>query len=210
MSEPGFCEYSDVYIHVKGTKKVPDAEADAVARQGDGRNKQVIFKNCAPFTDCLSEYTMAMYNSIKYRSNYLKTSDIFQQNCRNDSNTTIKDYEAFKFKGKITGKAFGAGHTKNFEIVIPLKYLSNIQRCTEIAFNNCKSYLVLNWPVDCLISTVTEAKIFTITDKQLYFPVVAPSTEDKKLLQQFKSVFKHTTNRNKHQSKVSMQRQNNI
>ena len=77
MSEPGFCEYSDVYIHVKGTKKVPDAEADAVARQGDGRNKQVIFKNCAPFTDCLSEYTMAMYNSIKYRSNYLKTSDNF-------------------------------------------------------------------------------------------------------------------------------------
>ena len=59
----------------------------AVAERVDTRSKSVIFKNCAAFTDCISEITntqidnteyidvlIPMYNSIKYGDNYLKIS----------------------------------------------------------------------------------------------------------------------------------------
>ena len=45
--------YSDAYILVKGTVTVNNtAAADADA---NNTNKKVIFKNCAPFTNCISE-----------------------------------------------------------------------------------------------------------------------------------------------------------
>ena len=47
------CDYSDAYILVKGTITVNNtAAADADANNA---NKKVIFKNCVPFTDCISE-----------------------------------------------------------------------------------------------------------------------------------------------------------
>ena len=57
------------------------------SNQLDERNKGVIFKNCAPFTDCISgifnahidnakykDVVMPMYNLIEYSDNYSKTS----------------------------------------------------------------------------------------------------------------------------------------
>ena len=41
-------------IHVKGTITNPNT-AIATATAPNNRNKKVIFKNCAPFTDCISE-----------------------------------------------------------------------------------------------------------------------------------------------------------
>ena len=54
-------------------------------RQLDERNKRVIFKNCAQFTDCISDinnnpidnakyidYVMPMYNLVEYSNNYSK------------------------------------------------------------------------------------------------------------------------------------------
>ena len=54
MLKSSLCDYSDVYILLKGTMNVAGAEATAEARQND-RNKQAIFKNYAPFTDCVTE-----------------------------------------------------------------------------------------------------------------------------------------------------------
>ena len=51
MLRSSLCDYSDAYILVKGNISVNNtAAADA-----DGNNtcKNVIFKNCAPFTDCI-------------------------------------------------------------------------------------------------------------------------------------------------------------
>ena len=48
-------DYSDVYILVKGTIKIIIYGVDATARLADRRNKQVISKNCAAFTDCISK-----------------------------------------------------------------------------------------------------------------------------------------------------------
>ena len=47
------CDYSDTYILVKGTITVDNTAAADV--DANDTNKKVIFKNCAPFTNCISE-----------------------------------------------------------------------------------------------------------------------------------------------------------
>ena len=55
MIKFSLCDYSDAYILVKGRITITGAAADAAARQADERDKDVAFKNCAPFTTCISE-----------------------------------------------------------------------------------------------------------------------------------------------------------
>ena len=52
MLRSSFCHYSDAYILVKGTITIAQVAAPAPA---DSAGKEVVFKNCAPFTDCISE-----------------------------------------------------------------------------------------------------------------------------------------------------------
>ena len=47
------CDYSDTYLHVKWTITAPNPAAQGAAP--NNRNKKVIFKNCAPFTNCINE-----------------------------------------------------------------------------------------------------------------------------------------------------------
>ena len=47
------CDYSDAYLHVKWTITAPNPAAQGAAP--NNRNKKVIFKNCAPFTNCINE-----------------------------------------------------------------------------------------------------------------------------------------------------------
>ena len=47
-------DYADSYRLVKGTITITGAGDEAVARRTDERNKGVTFKNCAPFTKCIS------------------------------------------------------------------------------------------------------------------------------------------------------------
>ena len=54
MPRSNLCDCADVYILVKGKVTVIGAGDDAGARQGDERDKGVIFKNCASFTKCIS------------------------------------------------------------------------------------------------------------------------------------------------------------
>ena len=78
MLKSSLCDYSDAYILVNGTITVNELAA------GRGNsNIQIIFKNCAQFTDCISKrnntqidnakdinIVMQMYKSIDYSSNY--------------------------------------------------------------------------------------------------------------------------------------------
>ena len=53
------CDYADPYILVKGTITITGAgDGDAVKRVHE-RNKGVIFKNCAPFTKCISKISIS-------------------------------------------------------------------------------------------------------------------------------------------------------
>ena len=49
------CDYSDAYILLRGTLTITGAGDAFATRQGNERYKRVIFKYCAPFTDCISE-----------------------------------------------------------------------------------------------------------------------------------------------------------
>ena len=63
MLKYSLCNYSDAYILVKGTMTVnKTAAADANATN---TNKKVIFKNCAPFTNCISEINNAQVDNVK-------------------------------------------------------------------------------------------------------------------------------------------------
>ena len=55
MLKSSLCDYSDAYILFKETIAINGAGADAAARQADGRDKGVAFKNCAPLTNCISK-----------------------------------------------------------------------------------------------------------------------------------------------------------
>ena len=54
MLRSNLCDYADSYILVKGTITITGAGDNADARQADERDKEVTFKNCAPFTKCIS------------------------------------------------------------------------------------------------------------------------------------------------------------
>ena len=68
---------------------------------------------------------MPMYNLIEYSDNYSKTSGSLYQYYKDDPNDNLANSESFKYKVKITGKTPTEDNTKDVEIIVPLKYLSN-------------------------------------------------------------------------------------
>ena len=148
---------------------------------------------------------MPMYNLIEYSDNYLKTSGSLRQYYKDDPNDVITQSKLFKSKIKITGKNPPAGNTKDVEIIVPLKYLSNFWRTLEMPLINCEVNLILTWSKDCVITNSTGEGKFGITKTKLYVPVVTLSTKDNvKLLQQLQleSGFKRTINWNKYMNQV--------
>ena len=119
-----YSDYSDAYILVEGTISIE------VTAGGNPNNddKEVMFKNCVPFTDCISEIKDAqienaknidvvtpMHNSIEYSNNYSKTPGSLWQYCMDesflDANGIIPNLPAadnnnasLKLKQKITRK----------------------------------------------------------------------------------------------------------
>ena len=229
MLRSSLCDYSDAYILVKGNISVNNtagAGADA-----NNTNKKVIFKNCAPFTNCISkinntqidnaEYidiVMPMYNLIEYSDNYSKTSGSLWQYCKDipavNNNGDIVDFnganatDSFNFKAKITGQTDDDGEINNVEIMVPLKYLSNFWRTLEMPLINCEVELILTWSADCVIiytNVANQVPTFTITETTLYAPVVTLSIQDNaKLLPQLKSGFKRQISWNKYLLKPAL------
>ena len=145
MLRSSLCDYSDAYILVKENISVNNTAADGAA--ANNATKRIIFKNCTPFTNCISkinntqidnaEYidiVMPMYNLIEYSDNYSKTSGSLWQYCKEipaiDDDGDITDFnganatDSFNFKTKITGQ-INNNEIINVEIMVPLKYLSN-------------------------------------------------------------------------------------
>ena len=239
MLRSSLCDYSDAYILVKGNITVNNTAAAGAA--ANNTNKKVIFKNCAPFTNCISkinntqidnaEYidiVMPMYNLIEYSDNYSKTSGSLWQYCKDipavNDDGAIVDFNganatnSFNFKVKITGQTAANNNNANIagrvdvEIMVPLKYLSNFWRTLEMPLINCEVELILDWSANCVIiytNVDNQVPTFTITETNLYVPVVTLSTQDNaKLLPQLKSGFKRTISWNKYLSKPELLAQN--
>ena len=222
MLKSNLCGYGDSYILGKGTMTITGEGADAAAERADERDKGVTFKNCVPFTKCISrinntdidnahdiDILMPMYNLIEYIDNYLKTSGRLWQYYKDDPNDNLTDIESFKSKVKITGKTPKNGNTKDFEIIVPLKYLSNFWRTLEMPLINCEVNIILTWSNDCVITNSTGEWKFAKPETKLYVPIVTLSTKgNEKLLQQLKSGFIKTISWNKYESSIKAFAQN--
>ena len=134
------CDYSDVYIVVKG--QITVTRPNSVLY-----DKILAFKNNAPFTSCISkinntlinnaedlDIVMPMYNLLEYSKNFRKTTGSFWNYYRdepnsglggnnNNANYSIKDSKSFDYKTSITRKLQGSKTEKEVEIVVTLKYL---------------------------------------------------------------------------------------
>ena len=222
MLRSNLCDYADSYILVKRAITITGTGDDAAARRADERNKGVTFKNWAPFTKFISrinnaeidnshdiDIVMRMYNLIDYSDNYSKTSGSLWQYYKDNPNDNLTDSESFKSKVKITGNTPAAGNTKDVEIIVPLKSLSNFSRALEMPLINCEVNLILTWSKDCVITNSTGEGKFAITEAKLYVPVVTLSTKDnEKLPQQLESGFKKTISWNKYESSIKTFAQN--
>ena len=135
MVSSNLCDYAGAYILVKGTVTITAAGDHDATKRLDERNKGAIFKNCAPFTKCISringieidntqdiDIVMPMHNFIEYSDNYSKTVGSLWQYHTHDPDDNITQCESFKSKIKIIRKIPAAGNKKDVEIIVPLKY----------------------------------------------------------------------------------------
>ena len=108
-----------------------------------------------------------MYTLIEYSDTHSKTSGSLWQYRRDEpdlnANGTIIDFPAnnnncvsFKLKQQIIGQT-GNGGTKDVEIMVPLKYLSNFWRTLELSVFNCEISLQLKWSKNCILQAGTAA-----------------------------------------------------
>ena len=142
MLRSDLCDYSDAYIVVKGS--VTAANPNSIMY-----DKNLAFKNNAPFTSCISkinntlidnaELIIPMDNLLEYSKNYSKTTGSFWSYYRDEPNSglggnnnnvnySIKDSKSFDYKTSITGKLEGNNTEKEVKILVPLQYLSNFWR----------------------------------------------------------------------------------
>ena len=147
MLRSDICDYSSAYIVVKGTIT---AEGDNNANK---RNKNLAFKNDAPFIDCISKFNgiktdnaedldvaISMYNLLEYSNNYRKTTGTLWNYYRDEpSNPLSSNSGSFKYKTSIEGKTPENNDSlTNVNVVIPLKYLSNFWKSLDIPLVNCE------------------------------------------------------------------------
>ena len=131
---------------------------------------QIAFKNCAPFTKCITkidrttiddiddtedlDLVMPMYNLIEHSSNDSETRgslSFYSKDEATNFNAYIANtdnFKSFKYKAKLLGNTVveGAnGILRNTTITVPLKYLINFWRSLEMPLINCKVQLKLEW-----------------------------------------------------------------
>ena len=103
MLRANLCDFSDAYIVVKGDITVTEPN-------NAKRNKSVVFKNIAPFINCISkingvqignvedlDIVMPMYSLLEYSKNYRKTAGSLWKFYRDEPrNPLSSNSESFK------------------------------------------------------------------------------------------------------------------
>ena len=151
--------------------------------------------------------------SFKYKTNIAGSSIEYNvpERITNEEGNQVPnlDYDANKID------------TKEVEIVVSLKHLSNFWELLDMPLIYCEVSLTLTSSKNCVmtdlivriaggknlpaIAAPTGAK-FKITDTKLYVPLITLSAEnDNKLLEQLKTGFKRTITWNKYRSEISNQ-----
>ena len=174
MLRSDLCNFSDAYIVVE--EDIP-LEGDNDANK---QNKNLAFKNNAPFINCISkingikidnaedlDVVMLMYNLLEYNKSYRKTTGSLWNYYRDEpSDPLSSNSESFKYKTSITGNTYNIGDGEEgydankvgkneTEVVIPLKHLSNFWRSLNIPLINCEVELILTWSKNCVLADMT-------------------------------------------------------
>ena len=76
MLRSSLCNYSDAYILVIGNITVNNT-ADAAAA-ANNTNEKVIFKNCAPFTNCISKINNTQIDNAEYIDIVMPTYNLIE------------------------------------------------------------------------------------------------------------------------------------
>ena len=121
----------------------------------------MVFKNNAPFINCISkingvkidsaedlDVVMSMYNLLEYSKNYRKTAGSLWNYYRDEPNRGINSginysimvSKSFDYKANFIENSVAHNDlTKNdVKIVVPLKYLSNFWRSLNLLLINLK------------------------------------------------------------------------
>ena len=164
MLRSDLCDFSDAYIVVKGDITL---EGDNDANK---RNKNLAFKNNAPFINCISkingvkidnaedlDVAMPMHNLLEYSKNYenyRKITGSLRNYYRDEtSNPLSSNSKSFKYKTNIVGKTPEDNNLlTNVKLVIPLKYLSNFWKGLNIPLINCEVELILTRSKNCVLA----------------------------------------------------------
>ena len=182
--ESSLCDYSDVYILVTGN----------ITATPNNAATQVVFKNSASFEKCRAEInetfidetdfiniTMPMYNLVEYSDNYSDTSGSLwhfkRYETTNNADVSNDNAPSFKYKANLIGNTEVNGPKNGVKIAVSLKYLSSFWRSLEMPLINFEVELSLKWYERCLLTAANTAT-FTITDAELYVPIVTLSIED--------------------------------
>ena len=166
---------------------------------------------------------MPMYNLIEYNQNYSEKSASLWQNCKEipavNNDGAVVDFngtnntDSLKFKTKITGKTRDGNNCTiagrvDIEIMVPLKYLSNFWKTLEMSLITCEIELISSWSANYVViytNLNNQVPTFTITETNLYVPVVTLSTQDhSKLLLQLQNGSKRTIIWNKYLAKPEL------
>ena len=83
------------------------------------------------------DIVIAISNLTGYSNSYTKRCGKLSYYHKNIPSNPRTNSEVFTFKAKIEENTLADGNTNDFEIVDPLKYLSNIRRTLEMIFINC-------------------------------------------------------------------------
>ena len=143
-------DYSDAYILVTG---------DITATGGDA-NTRVAFKNCAPFTKCIThindehvdnadnlDIVMPMYNLTEYSDNYSDTSGSLWRfkrdkspitNTGNPDNVSTANSTSFKYKSSFIGESTTVDNNivfKNVKIAVPVNFFKYFLKIFRNAIN---------------------------------------------------------------------------
>ena len=172
MLRSDLSDFSDAYIVVKGnitlTKKsftandieapnntVANATATNNANDNAFGEKKLVFKNNAPFINCISkingvkidnaedlDVVMPMYNLLEYSKNYRKTTGSLWNYYKDEPNSSTDDdnithsilnSESFDYKANFMENGVTNNNlTKYVKVVVPLKHLSNFWRHLNI------------------------------------------------------------------------------
>ena len=81
---------------------------------------------------------------------------------------------------KKKNRTAGNSGAKDAEIMLPLKYLSNIRRTLEIPLINCENSLQFKWSKCVLVAGIVanQNPNFQVTDTKIYVLLITLSTQE--------------------------------